>query len=101
MTGGGATMKGLNSSTLMTLMLAAGMLPAATLAQDPAAMRDVTDERLRNPEPENWLMFRGGYEGWGYSPLADITPANVMSAGGHHAGQRVAAETSVDLIDRR
>ena len=37
----------------------------------------VTDERLRNPEPENWLSWRGNYEGWGHSPLNQITDANV------------------------
>ena len=24
----------------------------------------VTDARLANPEPGNWLMTRGGYKGW-------------------------------------
>ncbi len=37
----------------------------------------VTTERLRKPEDENWLLFRRTYDGWGYSPLAQITPANV------------------------
>jgi len=37
----------------------------------------VTDERLRNPEPKNWLSWRGNYEGWGHSPLKQITDANV------------------------
>jgi alcohol dehydrogenase (cytochrome c) len=37
----------------------------------------VTAERLRKPEDENWLLFRRTYDGWGYSPLAQITPANV------------------------
>src|SRR5262249_59533855 len=37
----------------------------------------VTDQRLVNPEAENWLMIRGNYQGWGYSPLDQITPANV------------------------
>ena len=37
----------------------------------------VTTERLRNPENENWLLFRRTYDGWGYSPLAQITPANI------------------------
>src|SRR6266446_6650192 len=37
----------------------------------------VTSERLRNPEAENWLMIRRTYDGWGYSPLDQITPANV------------------------
>ena len=37
----------------------------------------VTAERLKNPEAGNWLMIRGTYDGWGYSKLDQITPANV------------------------
>jgi len=39
----------------------------------------VTDEMLRNPDPGDWLMIRGNYQAWSYSPLARITPANVKS----------------------
>jgi alcohol dehydrogenase (cytochrome c) len=37
----------------------------------------VTAERLLHPEDANWLMIRRTYDGWGYSPLAQITPENV------------------------
>src|SRR5712691_183860 len=37
----------------------------------------VTNQRLKNPEDGNWLMIRRTYDGWGYSPLDQITPANV------------------------
>ncbi len=37
----------------------------------------VTAERLKHPEDGNWLMIRRTYDGWGYSPLTQITPANV------------------------
>ncbi|HLI86747.1 MAG TPA: PQQ-dependent dehydrogenase, methanol/ethanol family [Bryobacteraceae bacterium] len=37
----------------------------------------VTAERLKEPEPGNWLSIRGTYNGWGYSPLDQITPQNV------------------------
>src|SRR5579871_1494542 len=37
----------------------------------------VTAERLLHPEDCNWLMIRRTYDGWGYSPLNQITPANV------------------------
>jgi alcohol dehydrogenase (cytochrome c) len=37
----------------------------------------VTAERLKNPEPENWLMVRRSYDGSGYSPLKQITADNV------------------------
>jgi alcohol dehydrogenase (cytochrome c) len=46
----------------------------------PAVLRNyqpVTAERLKNPEAGNWLSIRGTYNGWGYSPLDQITPANV------------------------
>jgi alcohol dehydrogenase (cytochrome c) len=46
----------------------------------PGTLRDyqpVTAERLKNPEDGNWLMNRRTYDGWGYSPLKQITPANV------------------------
>src|ERR1700722_1062707 len=37
----------------------------------------VTAERLTHPEDGNWLMIRRTYDGWGYSPLDQLTPANV------------------------
>ena len=46
----------------------------------PAVLRNyqpVTAERLMNPEDGNWLSIRRTYDGWGYSPLDQITPDNV------------------------
>ncbi len=37
----------------------------------------VTDARLANPEAHNWLQWRGNYEGWGHSPLKQISVDNV------------------------
>src|SRR5580658_9628610 len=37
----------------------------------------VTAERLKHPEDGNWLTIRRTYDGWGYSPLDQLTPANV------------------------
>jgi alcohol dehydrogenase (cytochrome c) len=37
----------------------------------------VTDEMLRNPDPGDWLMIRRNYQAQSYSPLAQITQANV------------------------
>ncbi len=37
----------------------------------------VTAERLKNPEAGNWLMIRRTYDGWGFSPLDQITTQNV------------------------
>jgi alcohol dehydrogenase (cytochrome c) len=37
----------------------------------------VTDEMLKNPDPGDWLMIRRDYHASDYSPLKEITPANV------------------------
>ena len=37
----------------------------------------VTDARLRDPDPESWLMYRRTYDGWGFSPLGQIDSSNV------------------------
>ncbi len=46
----------------------------------PAALQNykpVDAARLKKPEDGEWLMIRRSYDGWGYSPLDQITPANV------------------------
>ena len=48
----------------------------------PAVLRNyqpVTAERLLHPEDANWLSIRRTYDGWGYSPLDQITPENVKN----------------------
>jgi len=37
----------------------------------------VTQDMLDNPAPENWMTWRRGHEGHGYSPLDQVTPENV------------------------
>ena len=61
-------------SSLATLMIA-GALGAAYGAD----YSPVTDARLQNPEPQNWLMTRGNYQGWSYSPLDQINTKNVKN----------------------
>jgi alcohol dehydrogenase (cytochrome c) len=39
----------------------------------------VTAERLKHPADGEWLMVRRTYDGWGYSPLEEITPRNVKN----------------------
>ena len=65
-------------------VLAAGLTMA--LAHTPPRQDDaagmqayapVTDARLREPHPGDWLMYRRTYDGWGYSPLDQITAENV------------------------
>ena len=63
------------------LLVAMTALPAAI---DPASAQTremdytaVTDERLREPNDADWLMYRRTYDSWGYSPLDQITTENV------------------------
>ncbi|MBI2186514.1 MAG: PQQ-binding-like beta-propeller repeat protein, partial [Acidobacteria bacterium] len=48
-------------------------------AQGPPArsFTPVTDATLRNPSPNDWLHWRRTLDGWGYSPLSQITRDNV------------------------
>ena len=41
------------------------------------AYKTVTTERLKKPEDGDWLMIRRTYNGWGHSPLKQITTNNV------------------------
>src|SRR5262249_17543975 len=64
----------------LTIVMAAVIAapgPAMLAAQSGVSYTAVTEQRLLAPEPHNWLMYRGTYNGWGYSPLDQITPANV------------------------
>lgn len=58
------------------LTVSALALSSAAFAQ---SYNPVTDQRLANPEPENWLSWRGNYEGWGHSPLDQINSDNVKN----------------------
>lgn len=51
-----------------------GLISTGVVAAD---YSPVTDARLAKPEPENWLQYRGNYQGWGYSPLDQIKADNV------------------------
>ena len=62
----------------LTLAQSPAPLNGNTIAPHPlSSFTPVTDATLRNPDPSDWLMMRGNYQGWGYSTLADIGKANV------------------------
>jgi alcohol dehydrogenase (cytochrome c) len=63
--------------TAFVSSLVTALLASAACAQLRADYSLVTDERLENPEPGNWLMYRRTYNGWGYSPLDQIDTDNV------------------------
>ena len=62
---------------LRALAAILALAPLAAAAQEPAKFHSVSDQRLVSPEPGNWLMVRGNYQGWMYSPLEQINVGNV------------------------
>ena len=60
---------------LSTLLLLC-CLPLVGSADSPPSYSPVTAERLLEPEPRNWLMYRGTYDSMGYSELDQIDTTN-------------------------
>ena len=68
----------------LVLIVIAGGSHGSVAARQPADAggmlenyRVVSFDRLRQPADGDWLMIRRTYDGWGYSPLSQITAANV------------------------
>jgi alcohol dehydrogenase (cytochrome c) len=62
------------------VLQSAQQAPTRTPPPMPAILKayaPVTADRLKNPAPGDWLMIRRTYDGWGYSPLKQITRDNV------------------------
>jgi alcohol dehydrogenase (cytochrome c) len=65
---------------VLTLDTASGQQqPAPPVPLPPvlSGYQPVTKQRLEHPEDQSWLMIRRTYDGWGYSPLNQITVGNV------------------------
>jgi PQQ-dependent dehydrogenase (methanol/ethanol family) len=87
----GATRRALKVSALLLFSPAVGhaqgMFPAAPnafagqyqsrLLAPLQRLSPVTDAMLADPPPQEWLMWRRTYDGWGFSPLRQITRKNV------------------------
>jgi alcohol dehydrogenase (cytochrome c) len=60
------------------LTAATALAPASLgLATEPEEWEPITDERLLNPEPGDWLSYRRTYDVTGYSPLRQINRRNI------------------------
>jgi alcohol dehydrogenase (cytochrome c) len=51
--------------------------PGLSLRGNIQGYSDVTRDMLLHPSANDWLMYRGGYAGWSYSPLDQINDRNV------------------------
>src|SRR3954467_6089555 len=67
-------MKTLKSGGVMAALVG-GLLASTSIA----LAADVTFERLRNPEPQNWLMNHGDFSAHRFSALETINKSNVKN----------------------
>jgi alcohol dehydrogenase (cytochrome c) len=79
-----SSVRSLARAALPPLVLCALALAATASAADAGSsllekLTPVTDEMLRHPAAEDWLMRRGNYRAWGYSELKQIRAENVGS----------------------
>jgi alcohol dehydrogenase (cytochrome c) len=70
-----STIGGLVAASVASLVVLAAQQPPLPLVLQ--NYQPVTADRLRSPEAGDWLMIRRTYDGWGYSPLDQITRQNV------------------------
>ena len=63
----------------MRLLIGAMAFAVFAATAQAAEYAPVTDARLANPEPENWLQYRRTYDSQGYSPLKAINAGNVAA----------------------
>jgi hypothetical protein len=59
-------------------LFAAHSVHAQSVQVESTPYPSVTDERLLHPEAGDWLMYRRTYDGWGFSPLKQITSSNIQ-----------------------
>ncbi len=74
---GGTSVKYGKWTRRLAVISVVGLIPWTVAAQEGGTYSMVTEERLIDPEPRNWLMYRRSYDGWGYSPLEQINVENV------------------------
>jgi alcohol dehydrogenase (cytochrome c) len=55
------------------------LVPAAASAGEISNYTAVTQQRLDNPEPGNWMLYRRTYDGQGFSPLDQVNATNVKN----------------------
>ena len=65
------------ASWLSVVILLTTASSVSVQTQNAQGFVPVTDAMLQNPNDSDWLMWRRTLDGWGYSPLDQVTPANV------------------------
>ena len=66
------------SAALLLALASTGLAQTPTQAPRTVAnFATITDQIMRAPRPEDWMMYRGNYQAHGYSPLDQINKTNV------------------------
>ncbi len=65
------------NAALVGVIIGLGWLASQPVVSTEAAFHPVTEEISRNPRPGDWLHWRRTLDGWGFSPLTQITTKNV------------------------
>jgi alcohol dehydrogenase (cytochrome c) len=74
------TMSLLTAAALLCALGVTGAAQAPTrTARTVPNFVTLTDQLLRTPKPEDWVIHRGNYQSWGYSPLDQINKSNVKN----------------------
>ena len=60
-----------------TVLLAGALSIAAPASAQEDGFVPITDAMLHEPDPDDWINWRRTLDGWGYSPLDQITTENV------------------------
>lgn len=72
---GPCTMRFIRVASVAMVMVMFGL--AHVEGQSSSEFKPVTDAMLQDPAAEDWLMWRRTLNGWGYSPLDQVTTENV------------------------
>jgi PQQ-dependent dehydrogenase (methanol/ethanol family) len=67
----------MKATTTVILAAAAALLPAVFLMGQGRTYVPITDAMLKNPSPNDWLMYNRTYDAQRYSPLTQINKGNV------------------------
>ena len=62
---------------IIASLAAAVALPAAFLLAQQRTFVPITEEMLKNPSPNDWLMYNRTYDAQRFSPLKQINKSNV------------------------
>src|SRR3954464_1075550 len=67
------------SSFVAFTWLASTLASTAAMSGPIENYAPVTAQRLENPEPANWMLYRRTYGGQGYSPIDQINTSNMKN----------------------